>query len=63
MGFEKSKFSHHQTLPLDWKKNLETNVLRHTHDQTQNPWLKVEKNANTMFENPKFNHKVCFEKW
>ncbi len=62
MGSEKPKFSHHQTLPLDYKK-IEKNVLLHTHDQTQNPWLKVEKNANTMFENPKFNHKVCFEQW
>jgi hypothetical protein len=50
-------------LPSDLKKFLETSVLLHTHDQTQNPWLKVEKNANTMFENPKFNHKVCFEEW
>jgi hypothetical protein len=36
MGSEKPKFSHHQTLPLDYKK-IEKNVLLHTHDQTQNP--------------------------
>jgi hypothetical protein len=37
MGSQKLKFSHHQTLPLDSKKILETSVLLHTHDQTQNP--------------------------